>query len=182
LKNTDSKILTSKKASGTKLKEISKIEGKHINVTEGIDFFTLTMALKVKAQIEQLESTLKELETQLKPLRDELASQASELKESEYDSVEFVNDGKRLYMYPKNTKSGKYDESKLVELAKQKKIYSKIFKKTVKVDEDELIKALQQGKITPDEFRQISLQVLTDVVEIKTVVNSILDITDVEVG
>lgn len=168
-KEQDTKTLMSKKSDSAKLKELSKLEGQHINITSGIDIFTLTQALRVKAQMEQLESTLKELEKQYQPLRDELLGQVEQVQNSEYDSVEYVNDGKRLYKYPKNSKSGKYDESKLADLARNKKIYSKIFKKVVQVDESALIKALQQGKITPDEFRAITIQMISPVIEIKTV-------------
>jgi hypothetical protein len=74
-----------------------------------------------------------------------------------------------LYVYPKNTKSGKYDEKLLEQLARKNKIYKKIFEPTVKINETELLNAMLEEKITPDEFRAITLQVLTDVAEMKVV-------------
>ena len=168
-KEQDTKTLMSKKSDSAKLKELSKIDGQHINITSGIDIFTLTQALRVKAQMEQLESTLKDLEKQYQPLRDELLSQVEQSQNSEYDSVEYINEGKRLYKYPKNTKSGKYDEKKLEVIARKKKIYKQIFKTEIVVNESALIKALQEGKITPDEFRAITIQMISPVIEIKTV-------------
>jgi hypothetical protein len=168
-KENDVKILMSKKSDSAKLKELSKKSGQHINVTTGIDDETLTNALKKKVQMEQLERELKELDSQYQGLRDELLQQVSLIQTSELDSVEYVGDGKRLYKYPKNSKSGKYNEHELKELAKKKKVYGKIFKKTVVVDETELIKALQQGKITAEEFREITIQQISPVLEIKFV-------------
>ncbi len=169
MKQSDSKILTSKKTESAKLKDLSKIVGQHINTSEGIDIDLLTEALKLKAQQEQLESALKEVEKMLKPLRDSLVEQAVGMKTSKYDSIEYINDGKRLYVYPKNTKSGKYDEKLLEQLARKNKIYKKIFEPTVKINETELLNAMLEEKITPDEFRAITLQVLTDVAEMKVV-------------
>jgi restriction endonuclease S subunit len=181
-KEQDTKTLMSKKSDSAKLKELSKIEGQHINITSEIDVFTLTQALRVKAQMEQLESALKELEKQYQPLRDELLLQVEQVQGSEYDSVEYINEGKRLYKYPKNSKSGKYDERKLAELTKKKKIYSKIFKKVVQVDESELIKSLQSGKISADEFRAISIQMISPVIEIKQVVEQPIETNNDDVS
>jgi hypothetical protein len=168
-KENDVKIVMSKKSDSAKLKELSKIEGQHLNVSEGIDNVTLTLALKKKTQMEELERQLKELETQYQALRNELLGQVESIENSEYDSIEYVNNGQRLYKYPKNSKAGKLDEQKLTDLARAKKLYSKIFKKVVVVDESALIKALQQGKISADEFRSVTLQQISPVIEIKYV-------------
>jgi hypothetical protein len=168
-KENDTKVLMSKKSDSAKLKELSKKAGQHINVTTGIDDEVLILALKKKVQMEQLERELKELDSSYQGLRDQLLQQVSLIQTSELDSVEYVNQGKRLYKYPKNTKSGKYNEKELAELAKKRKVYSKIFKKVVTVDEAELIKAMQQGKITAEEFRAITIQQISPVLEIKHV-------------
>ena len=168
-KENDVKVLMSKKSDSSKLKELSKKEGQHLNVNDGIDEMTITLALKKKTQMEELERELKQLDSEYQKLRDELLSQVETIQDSEYDTVEYTNNGKRLFKYPKNTKSGKYDEKQLAELAKKRKIYSKIFKKVVTVDEGALIKALQEKKITAEEFRAISIQQISPVLELKYV-------------
>ncbi len=168
-KEKDTNILMSKKNNAQKLKDLSKFEGQHINVSDGVSELTLSNALKVKAQLEEIEAQQKELERRYQSLRNQIVDELTDIQANQYDSVEYVNNGKRAYLYPKNTQSGKLDEDKLKQLARKKKIYSKIFKPTVMVDDTELIKALQEGLITPDEFRQVTLQKITHVLEIKAV-------------
>jgi predicted transcriptional regulator len=168
-KEKDTNILMSKKSTSQKLKDLSKYEGQHINVSEGVSELTLSNALKVKSQLEEIEAQQKELEKRYQALRDQIVDELSDIQASQYDTVEYVNNGKRAHLYPKNTQSGKIDEVKLEKLARKKKIYSKIFKPTVVVDDKELIKALQDGTISTDEFRAITLQKITHVLEIKLV-------------
>jgi hypothetical protein len=166
-KENDSKILTSKKTTSAKLKELSKMQGLHINITEGVDKDNLTLALKKKAQIEELERQLKELEKQYQPLRDAILNDIEAIQTSEYDNVEYTAEGQRAFKYPKNSKSGQVDEAKLEELGKQKRVLGKVFKMVRVVDEDNLIKLLQTGKITADEYRAVTLQKISPVLEIK---------------
>ncbi len=171
-KEQDAKIITSKKTPSQKLKDLSKIEGKHINVSQGINDETLALAIKKKAQIEELERDLKELEKGYQSLRNDLLAQIEGIQDSEYDTVEYVNDGKRAFKYPKNSKSGQVDEAKLTELAKKKRITSKVFKTVKVVNEDALINLIHAGKITADEYRAVTIQKISPVLEIKVVSES----------
>ena len=166
-KENDAKILTSKKTDSAKLKELSKIEGKHINISQGIEKETLTLALKKKTQMEELERELKELEKGYQTLRDAILFQIEGIQESEYDTVEYVNDGQRAFKYPKNSKSGQVDEKKLEELARKKKVYSRVFKEVKVINDAELLKLLQDGTITPDEYRSVTIQKISPVLELK---------------
>jgi hypothetical protein len=171
-KEKDNEILFApKKTSTQKLKELSKIEGKHINVSQGIDTEILTLAIKKKAQIEELERELKDLEKSYQGLRGEILTQIEGIEESKYDTVEYVNDGQRAFKYPRNSKSGQLDEQKLETLARKKKAYSKVFKKvtTTVVDEDALLTLLQNGTFTTDEYKSVTVQKISPVLEIKAV-------------
>jgi hypothetical protein len=164
------------------LKELSKIEGRYIHTTEGIDRATLTLALQVKAQKELLEGQLKELDNRYQMLRDELLSQIEGIETSPYDTVEYVNDGQRAFKYPKNSQAGKIDEVKLEVLAKSKRVMSKVFKKVRVVNEVELLKLLDNGKITLDEYRAITIQKISPVLEIKKVAEQIETDTESNAG
>jgi hypothetical protein len=168
-KEKDAKTLASKKTPSQQLKELSKIEGKYLHVSEGIDKATLTLALQVKSQMEQLEGQLKELDNRYQSLRDELLAQIEGIETSVYDTVEYNNEGQRAFKYPKNSKSGQVDEQKLETLAKQKRVLSKVFKKVRVINEVELLKLLQSGKITVDEYRAVTIQKISPVLEIKKV-------------
>lgn len=181
-KEKESKVLSSKKTPSQQLKELSKVEGRYIHTTEGIDKATLTLALQVKAQKELLEGQLKELENRYQSLRDELLAQIDDVQTSENDTVEYVNDGQRAFKYPKNSQAGKIDEVKLEVLAKSKRVMSKVFKKVRVVNEVELLKLLQSGKITIDEYRAVTIQKISPVLEIKKVAEQVDIDTESNVG
>jgi hypothetical protein len=71
---------------------------------------------------------------------------------------------------------------KLEVLAKSKRVMSKVFKKVRVVNEVELLKLLQSGKITIDEYRAVTIQKISPVLEIKKVAEQVDIDTESNVG
>ena len=159
-----------KKQSADKvLKEKSKIGGSYINATEGVDTFTLTQILRKKTQLEELKKAVKELETEYNQLRDEIVSQIESIQTSKYDTVDVVMDNMRVRKYPKNTKAGQIKEDEMKQLAKDKKLIGKLYEKKLVLDQEKLVKALEEGLITEKEFVSVTVQAISPVLEVSYV-------------
>lgn len=169
MKEKVAKILASKRKSGLKMKDLSKLEGQHINVSSGVTHSDVHDAVTIKANIEELKRRVKELEALLEPLHDSISGELQQLQTSPLDSVEYVNSGLRAYLYPKNTKSGQVDIKAYQKLAKEKGLTKELVVKVPAVNEDGLILAMQRGDITHEEFLSVSLQAPTYVLEMKAV-------------
>lgn len=116
-----------------------------------LDIVTLRKAVNLKNEIDILESQLKALQEQYKPLRDEILES---LPGDEKDKVEVIIDGIQIKKYAQVRNAGKLDHEKALELARKKKILQKVTKVTRVIDEDLLLLAISEGKITYDEFAE----------------------------
>jgi hypothetical protein len=169
MKEKTAKILSSKKKEGMKVKELSKVEGQHINISSGVTEPSLHDAVAIKANIEELKRRIKELEAMLEPLHDGISDELRQFQTSPHDSVEYVNNGLRAYLYPKNTKSGQVDIKAYEKMAKEKGLTKEVVVKVPTVNEKGLIVAMQRGDITHEEFLSVALQNTTYVLEMKAV-------------
>lgn len=169
-----------KKVSAEKvLKEKSKVVGGYVKLEgDALDKFTLNQILKKKTQIDELKSILKDLENTYDKLRDELKEQIESVENDKYDTVEYVEDGMRAFKYPRNSKAGKIDSEKMMELARQKKIIGKLYEKKLVLNEDKLVSLIEEGIITDAEFISVSIQAISPVIEVSYVDEKLVEVEE----
>lgn len=112
---------------------------------------TVKKAAKIKGQIDILESQIASLQVEYAPLRNEILEA---LPGDKKDKVEVVVDGIQIKKHAQIKGAGKINEEKLMELARKKKILSKVTKKVRVIDEDALMLAIADGLITYDEYKE----------------------------
>ena len=110
---------------------------------------TVKKAFEIKSQIDLLESQLNELRRKYQPLRDEILRS---LPGEKIDKVEVLVDGIQVKKFAQIRGAGQLDQQKLLELAKNRKILTKVTKFVRVVDEEQLLLALHEGKISYDEY------------------------------
>jgi hypothetical protein len=114
-----------------------------------IDTNILQQAAAKKAELDVLLSQVKMIDAQYQPLRAKVLEQ---LPGNAKDKVEVVIDGIQIKKHSRTTGGGKLDEAKLGELARKKKILSKVTKKVTVFDEEAVLMALHDGLITYEEY------------------------------
>jgi hypothetical protein len=167
MEEKDRKILKTKKSSEDKVKAIHKQNtvSQHVNIVDGLDRMLITQAVKLKKNIDDVESRIKEDKKKYDALKKQIVAQIKGIEQSDGDSVEYNNYGIRIYKYPKNNEVGQVDEGKFETMARQKRIYGKVFKTVKVVDYDALVKAVDEELITIDELVEVLLTKNTPVIE-----------------
>lgn len=106
-------------------------------------------ATSIKAQIDILETKKKALEKKYKPLREMILDS---LPGGSKDKVEYMIDGIQVKKFCQIKGAGKLDEDKFLELAKKKKILTKVTKQVRVVDEDRVLLAIANEELTLAEY------------------------------
>lgn len=139
-------------------KAIKEVKSKIKKMTEsksneGVTFFTevpedkinleiLHKAAWKKAQLDIALSQVKAIDAEYQPLRTKVLEQ---LPGTDKDKVEVVIDGIQIKKHSRTNGGGKIDVEKLGELARKKRILSKVTKKVTVIDEDAVLMALHDG-------------------------------------
>lgn len=117
--------------------------------TADVDQKALLRAVDLKSQIDFLEGQIKALHDEYKPLRDQILF---ELPGDKADKVDALIHGVHVKKYTQNRGAGQLIQDKALELAKSKKIATKVTKTIKVVDEDLLMLAVADGIITEEEY------------------------------
>jgi hypothetical protein len=130
-------------------KKISHHYSDEEEILEHLDLETLDKAVNLKNQIDILDTQLKSLREKYNPLREEILLK---LPGSEHDKVDAIVRGVQIKKYPQVRGAACLKEDKALELAKNKKILTKVTKQVRIIDHDMLLLAVEQGDITFDEY------------------------------
>lgn len=122
---------------------------KELPVDHKISLKTLDEAIKVKNEIDIVESKLRALQQQYKPLREEILAS---LPGEEKDKIEVMLNGVQIKKHIQIKNAGKLDETKMMELLKSKKLLQKTTTKVRVIDEDLLLMAIANDDLTYDEY------------------------------
>lgn len=122
---------------------------KELPQDSNLDIKTVRKAADLKTEIEILEAKLSALNEQYKPLRKEILEM---LPGDNIDKVTLLIDGIQIKKSVQVRDSGKLDYNKIFQLAKEKKIITKISKNVKVFDEELILLAIDEGHITYDEY------------------------------
>lgn len=137
--NVKQMVNTRKK--GITYKELPKDSDLDINVVK--------KAADLKTEIEILKAKLSALDEQYNPLRKEILEK---LPGQDIDKVTLLIDGIQIKKSVQVRDSGKLDYNKIFQLARQKKIITKISKNVKIFDEELILLAIDEGHITYEEY------------------------------
>lgn len=114
-----------------------------------LDINLVKKAADIKSEIDILDAKLSALHEQYKPLRKEILET---LPGESIDKVTLLIDGIQIKKSVQVRDAGKLDYNKIFQLARQKKIITKISKNVKIFDEELILMAIDEGLITYDEY------------------------------
>lgn len=114
-----------------------------------LDINLVKKAADIKSEIDILDAKLSALQEQYKPLRKEILET---LPGEAIDKVTLLIDGIQIKKSVQVRDAGKLDYNKIFQLARQKKIITKISKNVKIFDEELILMAIDEGLITYDEY------------------------------
>lgn len=129
-----------------KLKTLGRAQGQTIREGE-LDRDLVMKATRLKGEIDVLQAKLKalteEYETHRKVILDSLPG-------GDEDTVEILIDGILVKKHPRNM--GKLNPERLMDLARQRKILTKITRQVRVIDEDAVLRTLAEGVLTYEDY------------------------------
>lgn len=152
------------------LKQMAKITG-NVITTGQVNRRKLHKAMRIRTVMDSHFTQAKALEKEYIKLRDEIGA---ELPGELNDTVELVIDGIIVKKHARNKAAGKLDEAKVFALAQSKGLVSQITKLVPAINEEGLLAALLEGKITYEEYQACTIQDIVPVVSIQYV-DDVLD-------
>jgi hypothetical protein len=148
-----------------KLKMMAKVVGRTFTTAEvNEEDFKRFIELKNKR-----DKLVRELELIGKQYDEARLKVVSQLPGNEEDVVDVTIHGYRIHKYPRNNSIGKFDEEKVLLLAKSKRILNKVAPLVRTINKNALFESILTGKITHEEYLSCTKKDLTPVVNVEVV-------------